>query len=99
VPNDLGLLTKKKWKEKVQWVAAEEAAIIVTLLTQKAASNMTEHGFKPQCGLLVVHAWLVPLWMPLRRISCNARLVITGMSLFSHFSHSLDSDSLFTAQG
>ena len=56
VPNNLGLLTKKKHKDKVRWVAAEEAAIIMTLLTQKVASNVSESSFKPMVWSLVVQA-------------------------------------------
>src|SRR5882672_11073419 len=56
VPNDPGLLTKKKRKDKARWVAAEEAAIITTLLTQKAAGNASESGFKPTVWSLVVEA-------------------------------------------
>jgi len=56
VPNDPGFLTKKKCKDKARWVAAEEAAIIATLLTQKAAGNASESGFKPSVWSLVVQA-------------------------------------------
>jgi len=56
VPNDLGLLTKKKHKDKVRWVAAEEATIIVTLLTHKVARKASESGFNPTIWSLVVQA-------------------------------------------
>jgi len=52
-PNDPG---KKKHKDKARWVAAEEAAIITTLLTQKAAGNASESGFKPTVWSFVVQA-------------------------------------------
>jgi len=61
VPNDPGLLTKKKRKDKARWVAAEEAAIIATLLTQKAASNVSESASSHQCGLWWCRQWLGPL--------------------------------------
>src|SRR5882672_3840494 len=53
VPNDPG---KKKRKDKARWVAAEEAAIIATFLTQKAAGNALESGFKPTVSFCVVLA-------------------------------------------
>jgi len=53
VPNDPG---KKKCKDKARWVAAEEAAIIATLLTQKVASHALESGFKPTVWSFVVQA-------------------------------------------
>src|SRR5882672_3420635 len=53
VPNDPG---KKKRKDKARWVATEEAAIIATLLTQKAAANVSESGFKPTVWSFVVQA-------------------------------------------
>ena len=56
MPNDPGLLSKKKHKDKVRWVAAEEATIIATLLTQKVAGNASESSFKPAVWSLVVQA-------------------------------------------
>ena len=34
-------------KDKAKWTEAEEAAIITTLLKQKATGNVSESGFKP----------------------------------------------------
>src|SRR5882672_2164769 len=53
VPNDPG---KKKCKDKARWVVAVEVAIIVMLLTQKAAGNASESGFKPTVWSFVVQA-------------------------------------------
>ena len=54
--NTPGLLSKRKCKDKARWVATEEAAIIVTLLTQRAARNALESRFKPAVWSLVVQA-------------------------------------------
>src|SRR5882724_3075952 len=45
-----------KCRDKARWVAAEEAALIVTLLLQKAMGNSSESGFKPAIWPLVVDA-------------------------------------------
>jgi len=50
------LPSMKKRKDPARWVAAEEAAIIATLLLQKAAGNSSESGFKPAVWPLVVDA-------------------------------------------
>ncbi|KAF8578946.1 hypothetical protein K439DRAFT_1280245, partial [Ramaria rubella] len=39
---------------KTKWIAAEEAAIIATLLGQKAAGNASDAGFKPMVWKIVV---------------------------------------------
>ena len=48
------LLSQKKHRDKARWVMAEEAAIIVTLLLQKAMGNYLESSFKPVVWSLVV---------------------------------------------
>jgi len=53
VRNDSGLPPKKVHKDKAKWSAAEEVAIITTLLKQKVAGNSSESGFKPAVWLLV----------------------------------------------
>ena len=50
------LQLKKKCKGKSKWSAAEEAAIIATLLAQKQAGNASESGFKPSVWSLVATA-------------------------------------------
>jgi len=50
------LQLKKKHKGKSKWSAAEEAAIIATLLAQKQARNVSESGFKPSVWSLVATA-------------------------------------------
>jgi len=45
-----------KRRDKAMWIAAEEAAIIVTLLLQKAMGISSESGFKPAVWPLVVDA-------------------------------------------
>ena len=44
---------KKMRKDKAKWTNTEEAAIITTLLEQKATRNMSESGFKPSVWPLV----------------------------------------------
>src|SRR5882724_1009817 len=44
---------KKMCKDKAKWTDTEEAAIITTLLEQKAAGNTSESGFKPSVWPLV----------------------------------------------
>ena len=51
-----GLPSQKKCKDKVKWVAAEEAAMITMLLTQRVARNSSELGFKVAVWSLVVNA-------------------------------------------
>src|SRR5882724_5662063 len=47
------LPAKKKHKDKANWTMAEEAAIITTLLEQKATGNTSESGLKPSVWTLV----------------------------------------------
>ena len=44
---------KKLCKDKAKWTTAEEAAIVTTLLEQKATGNASESGFKPSVWPLV----------------------------------------------
>src|SRR5882724_709559 len=50
------LPSMKKHRDPVKWVVAEEAAIISTLLLQKATGNSLKSGFKPMMWPLVVNA-------------------------------------------
>ena len=77
MPNTPGLLTKKKCKDKVRWVSAEEATLIAMLLTQQAAGNALESGFKPAVWCLVVQAVAGATTNGSRRMPCNVRCVIS----------------------
>src|SRR5882724_11000910 len=50
------LPSMKKCRDPARWVMAEEAAIIATLLLQKATRNSSESGFKLAVWPLVVNA-------------------------------------------
>jgi len=72
--NDPG---KKKCKDKQGGWPLRKWAIIATLLTQKAAGNALESGFKPTVWSFVVQAVAGATMDGSRRMSCNVRLVIT----------------------
>ena len=77
MPNDPGLLTKKKCKDKVRWVATEEATTIATFLTQKEARNTSESGFKPMVWSLVVQEVAGATTNSSKKDACNVRCVIS----------------------
>src|SRR5882672_384367 len=98
--DDPGLPSKKKHKDKAKWVATEEAAIIGTLLTQKAAGNSSESGFKSAVWSLVVHAVAGATMDSTQKDAMQCKTCYHRVCLpFSHFSHWLTSHGLFTAQG
>jgi hypothetical protein len=41
-------------KDHTKWCATEEAAVVATLLSQKAAGNVSESGFRPAVWQIVV---------------------------------------------
>jgi len=47
---DPGLSSKKKNKDKVKWVAAEKAVIIMTLLTQRQLGTHQNLASSHPCG-------------------------------------------------
>ena len=89
MPNDLGLLAKRKCKDKARWVAAEEAAIIMTLLTQKVAGNALESGFKPAVWALVVQAVAGATMDGSQKDILQCKTCYHCVSFCSFFSHSL----------
>ena len=56
-----------KCREPARWVMAEEAAMVATLLLQKATSNALESGFKPAVWAVVVHAVGVATAEPVKK--------------------------------
>jgi len=65
--------TRTRWK----WTDTEEAAIITTLLEQKAARNTSESGFKPLFGHWWSSQWVRLLLEIVRKMSCNVKHAIT----------------------
>ncbi|KAF8591198.1 hypothetical protein K439DRAFT_1327826 [Ramaria rubella] len=60
---------------KKKWTAAEEAAIITTLLGQKAAGNMSDSGFKPSVWKIVMEDLvdISPIGMNKNMSQCKLR--------------------------
>src|SRR5882724_13428575 len=92
--------SKKKCKDKAKWVATEEAAMITTLLTQKGARNSSESGFKAVVWSLVVTAVAPATAVTTKKDLMQCKTCYHRVChLFSHFSHWLTSQALFTAPG
>src|SRR5882724_490303 len=98
--NSPGLPSKKKHKDKVKWVSTKEATMIAMLLTQKGARNSSELGFKGAVWSLVVTAVAPATAVTTKKDLMQCKTCYHQVChLFSHLSHWLTSQALFTAQG